>query len=199
MTIGETDLRRRKLLLAATTGVGIAGAVATAIPFIDSMAPSEAAKAAGAPVETDINRVDPGKLMTVEWRGRPVWIVHRTAEMLNLLGKHDTLLVDPRSEQPQQPPYAANPDRSIKPDFLVVTGVCTHLGCTPVYRPEPAVADLGPEWPGGFYCPCHGSRFDLAGRVFKNVPAPLNLEVPRHMYLSETRVLIGDDGKGAAT
>ena len=175
------------------------GAVATAIPFIDSMAPSEAAKAAGAPVETDINRVDPGKLMTVEWRGRPVWIVHRTAEMLNLLGKHDTLLVDPRSEQPQQPPYAANSDRSIKPDFLVVTGVCTHLGCTPVYRPEPAVADLGAEWPGGFYCPCHGSRFDLAGRVFKNVPAPLNLEVPRHVYLSETRLLIGEDGKGAAT
>lgn len=192
-------MRRRKLLLAVTTGVGAVGVVATAIPFIESMAPSEAAKAAGAPVEADVNKVDPGKLLTIEWRGRPIWIVHRTQEMLRSLDKHDNLLADPRSEQPQQPPYAANSTRSIKPDFLVMVGVCTHLGCIPVYRPEPGAADLGPEWPGGFYCPCHGSKFDLAGRVFKNVPAPLNLEVPPYTYLSEMRLLIGEEGARAAT
>lgn len=198
MVTSDPDLQRRKLLVAATTGWGAIGAIATAIPFIESMAPSEAAKAAGAPVEVDIKSVDSGKLFTVGWRGRPVWIVHRTNEMLVLLDKHDNRLVDPRSEQPQQPPYAANAMRSIKPDFLVVTGVCTHLGCTPVYRPDVSAADLGSEWPGGFYCPCHGSKFDLAGRVFKNVPAPLNLEVPRHAYLSETRLLIGEDGRGSS-
>jgi len=192
-------MRRRKLLLAVTQGVGAVGMVATAIPFIKSMEPSEAAKAAGAPVETDVSRVDPGKLLTIEWRGRPIWIVHRTKEMLRVLNKHDNLLADPRSEQPQQPPYAANPTRSIKPDFLVMVGVCTHLGCIPVYRPEPGAADLSPEWPGGFYCPCHGSKFDLAGRVFKNVPAPLNLEVPPYTYLSETRLLIGEEKARAAT
>lgn len=199
MNISERDMRRRKLLLAISTGVGAVGVVATAIPFIESMEPSEAAKAAGAPVEADVNRVDPGKLLTIEWRGRPIWIVHRTQEMLRSLDKHDNLLADPRSEQPQQPPYAANPTRSIKPDFLVMVGVCTHLGCIPVYRPEPGAADLGPEWPGGFYCPCHGSKFDLAGRVFKNVPAPLNLEVPPYTYLSEMHLLIGEEGARAAT
>jgi len=185
--------RIRRRLLAATTGLGSIGLVATAIPFIRSMSPSEAAKAAGAPVEVDVSQFGPGALQTVEWRGKPIWIVHRTEAMLAALDRHLNQLVDPRSAQPQQPPYTANPVRAIKPPFFVVTGICTHLGCVPVYRPEPAAADLGADWPGGFYCPCHGSKFDLAGRVFKNVPAPLNLEIPPHTYLSDTRLLIGED------
>ncbi len=188
------DPRRRKLLT-ATVGLGGIGVVAVAVPFVSSMSPSEAAKAAGAPVEIDLNQVGPGNLVTVEWRGRPVWIMHRTTQMLDLLGKHDNQLADPQSREPQQPDYAKNPTRSIKPPYLIVVGICTHLGCIPVFRPDVAPADLGVDWPGGFYCPCHGSRFDLAGRVFKNVPAPRNLEVPPHVYLSDTRVLIGEDGK----
>jgi ubiquinol-cytochrome c reductase iron-sulfur subunit len=195
-TNAQTDPQRRRLLV-ATIGAGGVGAVAAAIPFVASMAPSEAAKAAGAPVEVDVTQVAPGKLVTVEYRGKPVWVVHRTDEMLKLLGNHDQQLADPQSEQPQQPPYAKNPTRSIKPPFFVAVGVCTHLGCIPLYRPEPAAPDLGSDWPGGFYCPCHGSRFDLAGRVVRNVPAPLNLEVPRHQYLTDTRLLIGEDGKPA--
>lgn len=166
---------------------------AAAIPFVESLAPSEAAKAAGAPVELDINQIAPGALLTAEWRWRPVWILHRTERMLALLRGNDARLADPRSEQQQQPPYAANPTRSIRPAFLVATGICTHLGCVPVYRPDVAPADLGSDWNGGFYCPCHGSRFDLAGRVFKNVPAPANLEIPPHEYLSDTRLRIGAD------
>jgi ubiquinol-cytochrome c reductase iron-sulfur subunit len=190
-TTSEADLRRRKILLAATVGAGGVGVVATIVPFVETLAPSEAVKAAGAPVEVDISRVGPGKLITVEWRGKPIWILHRSEAMLARLGDHNGLLSDPQSTQPQQPPYATNPTRSIRPDIFVATGICTHLGCVPTFRPE-AGADLGPEWPGGFYCPCHGSRFDLAGRVFKNVPAPLNLEVPPYSYLSDTRLLIGD-------
>ena len=193
MNRNDTDTRRRKLLTIATATVGGIGMVATAIPFVESMAPSEAAKAAGAPVEVDISRIAPGALLTVEWRGKPVWIVHRTEQMLALLGRHEALLVDPLAQQPQQPTYAKNPVRAIKPQFLVALGVCTHLGCTPQYRPEAGAADLGADWPGGFYCPCHGSKFDLAGRVVKNVPAPLNLEIPSHEYLSDTRLLIGKD------
>ena len=193
----ETDASRRKFLTAATAGVGGAGLVAVSIPFVASMTPSEKAKAAGAPVEIDIGQVAPGMLLTVEWRGKPVWIVHRTDAMLDLLGKHDDQLADPQSRKSQQPAYAANATRSIKPRYLIVTGICTHLGCVPSYRPDAASADLGPDWPGGFYCPCHGSRFDLAGRVAKNVPAPLNLEIPPHEYLSDTRLLIGKDSKQA--
>jgi ubiquinol-cytochrome c reductase iron-sulfur subunit len=159
------------------------------------MAPSEAARAAGAPVEVDTGRAEPGALVTVEWRGRPVWIMRRTDAMLASLDKHNDQLVDPKSTQPQQPPYVANPTRSINPTLFVVTGICTHLGCVPSYRPEPGAADLGADWPGGFYCPCHGSKFDLAGRVFKNVPAPTNLEIPPHTYLTDTRLLIGEDSK----
>lgn len=184
---------RRKFLLAATTGLGGVGLVATSIPFVQSMWPSEAAKAAGAPVEVDVSQVGPGALQTVEWRGKPIWLVHRTDAMLATLDRHLDQLLDPRSMQLQQPPYATNPVRAIKPSLLVVTGICTHLGCVPVYRPEPAAADLGSDWPGGFYCPCHGSKFDLAGRVFKNVPAPLNLEIPPHTYLSDIRLLIGEE------
>jgi ubiquinol-cytochrome c reductase iron-sulfur subunit len=190
-----TNLERRKLLLAATTGVGAVGTLATVAPFLETMAPSEAAKAAGAPVEFDVRNLAPGKLQTVEWRGKPVWVLHRSEEMLAGLNKHDALLADPNSSQEQQPKYATNADRSIKPAIFVVIGICTHLGCVPTFRPERGAPDLGADWPGGFYCPCHGSRFDLAGRVFKNVPAPLNLEVPQYTYLSDTRLLIGEDKK----
>lgn len=193
----EADLRRRRFLTIATVGLGGIGAVATSVPFVASMSPSEAARAAGAPVEVDLNQVGPGKLITVEWRGRPVWVMHRTAQVLDLLGKHDDQLADPQSRDPQQPDYAKNATRSIKPQYLIVIGICTHLGCIPVFRPEAAPADLGADWPGGFYCPCHGSKFDFAGRVFKNVPAPRNLEVPPHIYLSDTRMLIGDEAKRA--
>lgn len=187
----EISRRNRRTLLIATGTLGGIGVVATTIPFVESMAPSEAAKAAGAPVEADIGSLAPGKLMSVEWRGKPVWILHRSEEMLTTLDKHNVLLADPQSTQPQQPKYAANPARAIKPAIFVAIGICTHLGCVPLFRPEAGAADLGPEWPGGFYCPCHGSKFDLAGRVFKNVPAPRNLEVPEYKYLNDTRLRIG--------
>lgn len=192
MDASTPDASRRRLLIATGT-VGGAGLVATAVPFVSSMAPSEAAKAAGAPVELDLGKVGPGKLLTVEFRGKPVWVVHRTDAMIKTLGKHEDQLVDPNSDQPQQPPYAKNPTRSIKPEYFVATGICTHLGCIPLYRPEPGASDVGADWPGGFYCPCHGSKFDLAGRVVRNVPAPANLEIPIHMYLADTRLLIGKD------
>jgi ubiquinol-cytochrome c reductase iron-sulfur subunit len=197
MASHATDLRRRKFLTAATAWVGGVGMVAASIPFVKSMLPSEAAKAAGTPVEVDIGKVEPGMLLTVEWRGKPVWIAHRTEAMLDLLDKHDDRLRDPRSRQPQQPDYARNATRSIKRRYLVAIGICTHLGCIPTFRPEAAPADLGPDWSGGFYCPCHGSKFDLAGRVLKGVPAPLNLVIPPHGYLSDTRLLIGVDGRQA--
>lgn len=189
----EPDLERRKLLLAATVGMGAIGLVATAVPFIESMQPSEAAKAAGAPVEVDVGGLRAGQLLTVEWRRKPVWILRRGEAMLAALNGHRQLLADPDSKQDQQPPYAANPTRSVKPDYFVGVAICTHLGCIPSFRPEAAPADLGPDWPGGFYCPCHGSRFDLAGRVFRNVPAPRNLEVPAHRFLAPTRLLVGND------
>lgn len=178
-----------------TSAVGAVGAVTSAVPFVASMLPSERAKAAGAPVEVDISKLEPGSIMTVEWRGKPVWIVSRTKEMLDQLSKHDDLLADPKSETKCQPDYAANTTRSreSKPEILVLEGVCTHLGCSPTLRKETAPADLGADWPGGFYCPCHGSKFDLAGRVFKGVPAPINLHVPPHAYLSDGRLLIGED------
>ncbi|MBC7414998.1 MAG: ubiquinol-cytochrome c reductase iron-sulfur subunit [Herminiimonas sp.] len=195
MSNPETDPHRRQWI-AATAGMGAAGLVATLIPFVESMTPSEAAKAAGAPVEADIATLAPGVLKTVEWRGKPVWILHRTEAMLASLGGHDGLLADPHSSQPQQPPYAKNAVRSARPALLVLVGICTHLGCVPTFRPQPGTPDLGADWPGGFYCPCHGSRFDLAGRVFKNVPAPLNLAVPDYAFLSDTRVLIGKGAPG---
>ena len=195
MVDNPADHKRRHVLGLATAGVAGAGLLAVAVPFIETFQPSEAAKAAGAPVKVDLGSIAPGQLRTVEFRGKPVWIVHRTPEMLALLAKDVNLLADPRSQRPQQPAYAATPTRAIKPPFLVVTGICTHLGCVPTYRPEPAAADLGPDWPGGFYCPCHGSRFDLAGRVFKNVPAPMNLEIPAHSYLDDSTVLVGADAK----
>jgi len=189
---------RRRFLITATSVAGGIASVAWATPFILSMMPSERAKAAGAPVEVDISKLEPGMLLLVEWRSKVVWVLSRTPEMLASLTKLDSKLTDPNSEKDQQPEYAQNPTRSIRPEILVTTGVCTHLGCSPVFRKEIAPADLGPDWLGGFFCPCHGSKFDLAGRVYKNVPAPTNLLVPPHTYLSENVLLIGLDSKEEA-
>ncbi len=193
----EVNKGRRRLLIGATTAVGAVGTAFVLVPFVKSMSPSARAQAAGAPVEVDISKVELGQRITAEWRGKPVWVVHRTEENLKDLPTLDDMLVDPTSEQPQQPDYCKNEYRSIKPEYLVAIGICTHLGCSPTYRPDIAPADLGPEWKGGFFCPCHGSRFDLAARVFKGVPAPTNLVIPPHKYLSDTVLLVGDDG-GAA-
>jgi len=198
MTDGVDNSKRRFLTVAATTAVASVGAVGAAVPFIASWNPSARAKAAGAPVEADFSKLQAGQMMRVEWRGKPVWIVRRTEQNLTDLASLTDSLRDPASAvASQQPGYAVNEARSIKPEISVLVGICTHLGCSPTYRPELAPADLGEKWRGGFFCPCHGSRFDMAGRVYKNVPAPTNLEVPPHMYLSETRVIIGVD-EGAA-
>ncbi len=189
---------RRRFLIAATSIAGGIASIGVATPFVMSMMPSERAKAAGAPVEVDISKLEPGMLLLVEWRGKVVWILDRTPEMLANLKKLDNQMADPKSEKPQQPAYAKNDTRSIKPEFLVVEGVCTHLGCSPVYRKDIAPADLGDDWLGGFFCPCHGSKFDLAGRVYKYVPAPTNLVVPPHVYLSDNLLLIGSDSKESA-
>ncbi len=193
----KVDARKRKFLIAATSAIGGVAVAGVAVPLVMSMMPSARAKAAGAPVEVDISQVEPGMLLTVEWRGKPVWIVNRTPEMLDLLAKHEDQLTDPKSEMPQQPDYATNATRSIKPEYLVAVGICTHLGCSPTYRKEVGAADLGSDWPGGFFCPCHGSRFDLAARVYKGAPAPTNLVIPPHQYLSDAKLLIGVDAKGA--
>ena len=198
--MGETGARngKRRFLLAATSVLGGAAAVAVAAPFVVSMFPSARARAAGAPVEVDISKVEPGMMIRAEWRGKPVWIVHRTAEMVATLQQTDALVADPGSNQPMQPPYAKNEYRSLKPEWLVLVGICTHLGCSPTDKLSPGPeSGLGEDWHGGFFCPCHGSKFDLAGRVFKDVPAPTNLEVPKYQFLTDTRLLIGDDGKGA--
>jgi len=188
----------RRTWIAITCGVGAVGGVATAVPFVSSFAPSERARAAGAPVQVDISAIKPGEKLTVEWRGKPVWIVRRTPEQVEALKKLDGQLADPNSDRKQYPTpeYAKNPHRSIKPEFFVGVGICSHLGCSPVDKfatgAQPSLPD---DWAGGFLCPCHGSTFDLAGRVFKNKPAPDNLEVPPHMYVSDGLVLIGEDKK----
>ncbi|SRR6056297_1657726 len=197
MSDQSTDKDRRRFLTAATSVVGGVGVAFAAVPFIVSWRPSARAEAIGAPVEADIGKLEPGQMLTVKWRGKPVWIVRRSDEALEAMDTLEGKLRDPRSEEPQQPDYAENPTRSIKPQYGVLVGLCTHLGCSPTYRPELAPADLGPEWKGGFFCPCHGSSFDLAGRVYAGVPAPLNLEVPPHSYLSDTKLIIGVD-QGAA-
>lgn len=191
----RVDAGRRRFLMAATSALGGAAIVGLASPFVLSMLPSERAKALGAPVEADISRIEPGMIVTYEWRGQPVWVLHRTEDMLATLAKIEPSLRDPNSNNSAQPDYAKNRYRSIKPSWLVLTGICTHLGCSPTFRPEKAPPDLGPNWLGGFFCACHGSRYDLAGRVFKDVPAPLNMAVPPYQFLSETTVLIGDDTK----
>ena len=189
---------RRRFLITATSMAGGIASIAWATPFMMSMFPSERAKAGGAPVEVDISKLEPGMLLLVEYRGKVVWVLRRTPEMLATLTKLNDILSDPKSEKEQQPEYAQNLTRSIKPEILVTSGVCTHLGCSPVFRKEIAPADLGPDWLGGFFCPCHGSKFDLAGRVYKNVPAPTNLFIPPHTYLSENILLIGAVSKEAA-
>jgi ubiquinol-cytochrome c reductase iron-sulfur subunit len=191
------DQGKRRFLIGATSIVGGVGAVAVAIPFVMSMFPSERAKAAGAPVDVDIGKLELGQKIDVEWRGKVVWIINRTKPMLESLPKLDPKLADPNSNDSQQPPYAKNEHRSIKDNVLVMVGICTHLGCSPTYRPDVAPADLGPDWLGGFFCPCHQSKFDLAGRVYKGVPAPTNLPVPPHRYMTDTRIIIGDDAKSA--
>lgn len=193
----KVDCGRRRLLVATAAAGGVAG-VAAAVPFLASMAPSERAKSAGAPVEADISKLAPGQMMTVEWRGKPVWIIHRSPEMLEAVKKADEMVSDPKSERPQQPEYCHNEFRSIKPEYMVVVGICTHLGCSPSEKfKQGAESGVAADWPGGFLCPCHGSTFDLAGRVFKNKPAPSNLEVPPHMYLGDAKIVIGEDKKGA--
>ncbi len=198
MSDSSVDTSKRTWLIASTCA-GAVGGVATAIPFVSTFQPSERAKAAGAPVEADISGLKPGEKMTVEWRGKPVWIVRRTKEQLEDLKALSGSLADPNSQRnPAEltPEYARNEWRSIKPEFLVAVGICTHLGCSPVDKfASGAQASLPDDWKGGFLCPCHGSTFDMAGRVFKNKPAPDNLEVPPHMYLSDSKILIGEDKK----
>ena len=193
----NTNTGRRRFLTAATTVVGAVGVGFALVPFISSMQPSAKARAAGAPVRADISKLEPGQMIRVKWRGKPVWLVKRTGEMLATLSKLTPELRDPDSVEPMQPDYAQNEYRSIKPELLVTVGICTHLGCSPTYRPDVGAADLGADWLGGFFCPCHGSTFDLAGRVYKGVPAPLNLEIPPYRYLSDNELVIGEDG-GAA-
>jgi ubiquinol-cytochrome c reductase iron-sulfur subunit len=197
----ELDQGKRHFLVAATgvTG-GVAAVVSGVYPFGASMLPSERARAAGAPVEADIGHLAPGEMTRVEWRGKPVWIVRRTKEMLDAIKQSDAKVADPRSERkPSEltPQYARNEFRSIRPEYLVVVGICSHLGCSPVDKFKAQPEPFEDDWKGGFYCPCHGSLFDLAGRVYKNKPAPDNLTVPPHQYVSDTKLLIGEDTKGA--
>jgi len=198
MSTDVVDQGKRRFLTAATSVVGAVGAGFVAVPFIASWMPSERAKNAGAPVEADISKLEEGRMMIVEWQSKPVWIVRRSQQMLDSLPKLNDNLRDPASENlDQQPEYAQNDTRSRKAEILVLVGICTHLGCSPSYRPEIAPADLGGEWMGGFFCPCHSSKFDMAGRVYTGVPAPTNLPVPPHYYLTENTILVGEDG-GAA-
>jgi ubiquinol-cytochrome c reductase iron-sulfur subunit len=195
MSNAPVDSGRRRFLTAATCVVGGVGAVGAAVPFIKSWNPSAKAKAAGAPVEVDISKIEPGQLIRVEWRGKPVWVVSRTESVLNQLEELDGSLRDPASEQEQQPSYAQNKYRSIKSELFVAVGICTHLGCSPTYLPD-SFGEQVEGVPSGFFCPCHGSKFDMAGRVFQSVPAPLNLVVPPHYYVDNTTIIIGVD-KGA--
>ncbi len=196
MSKAGVNTGRRRMLTIATSAVGAVGAGAWAVPFVGSLAPSEKAKALGAPVKIDISEIQPGDVKTVAWRGRPVWVLRRTQEMLATLEKVRGNLADPDSKQPQQPDYISGDTRSIKPEFMVMLGVCTHLGCSPNKRTDAGASDLGGNsWLGGFFCPCHGSKFDLAGRVFQGVPAPLNIVVPPHRYESDTVLVIGEDRK----
>ena len=199
MSEQDVDLRRRRFLTGAATVVGGAGVAAAVVPFLSSFQPSAKTQAAGAPVEVDVAKLAPGQMITVEWRGKPVYVLRRTEANLASLKALDGKLRDPASDvKDQQPDYAKNEFRSRKPEIFVAVGICTHLGCAPTFRPEVAPADLGPEWQGGFFCPCHGSRFDLAGRVYKSVPAPTNLEVPPYSFVSDTTLLIGSDGEDKA-
>ena len=192
MSDDQIDHKRRRVLLASAAAMGGVGAAYVATPFIVSMDPSAKAEAAGAPVEVDISKLEYGQLLTVEWRGKPVWILRRDAAILDILKGLTNMLRDPQSDElSQQPTYAKNEYRSINPEYMVMIGICTHLGCAPTYRPDMGAEDLGSDWKGGFFCPCHGSRYDLSGRVFAGVPAPSNLVVPPYRFVTDTRLLIG--------
>ena len=194
----NVDEKRRRLLLVATSGAGALIAGAAAAPLLVSWFPSAKALAAGAPVEADISKLEPGQQITLEWRGKPVWVLRRTPEMVSRLAQNAGFLADPESKASKQPDYVKGPGRSIKPEVFIVEGVCTHLGCSPTLKKEVgAASDMGVDWPGGYYCPCHNSRFDLAARVFKGSPAPTNMTVPPHRYAGDTVVVIGEDTKGA--
>lgn len=193
MSSSGVDSGKRRFLTLTGVVVGGVGATAAAVPFFASMAPSERAKAQGAPVTVDISKLEDGQLLIATWRGSPVWIVRRTEQMLNNLRSLEAELRDPESAQDQQPEYARNDARSVKPEVLVMIGRCTHLGCSPKFRPDFPASDLGKDWKGGFFCPCHGSKFDLAGRVYKGVPAPLNMPIPPHRFVDANTIVVGED------
>jgi ubiquinol-cytochrome c reductase iron-sulfur subunit len=190
----EIDQKRRCFLRRATTTVGGIGLAAASVPFLSYWMPDEVSKAAAEPIKINISSLKPREQLTIPWRSMPIWIIYRDQAMLDTLFKLTDTLRDPLCEQDQQPSYCKNTHRSIKPQFYIAIGICTHLGCVPTYRPDHA--SVSPDWLGGFYCPCHGSRYDLAGRVYKDVPAPLNLKIPRHMYVSDTEIMIGQDQEG---
>lgn len=193
MSDGEVNTGRRRFLIGATSVVGGVGVIGAGVPFVASWNPSAKAKAAGAPVRATIGKLQPGQRMTVEWRGKPVWVIRRTQEMLDNIEKLSDVLRDPDSLVPQQPEYVKGIFRSIKPEFAIIVGICTHLGCSPQFVPEVKPQEFDENWVGGFFCPCHGSRFDLAGRVFDGVPAPTNLQVPPYRYIDDQTVIIGED------
>jgi ubiquinol-cytochrome c reductase iron-sulfur subunit len=197
MSNGDVSQGRRRFLIGATSVVGGVGVVGAAVPFVASWNPSAKAEAAGAPVTVNVSKIEPGQQITVEWRGKPVWIIRRTEEMQANIEKLNDRMKDPQSEAPQQPPYIDGILRSLKPEFAVLVGLCTHLGCVPSYRPEVAPADLGDKWLGGLFCPCHGSRYDMAGRVYEAQPAPLNLEVPPYRFDDDATLTIGLDPEAA--
>lgn len=199
MQDGGIDKKRRHFLTAAATVVGGAGVLATAIPFVSTLSPSAKTKAVGGPIEVDISGLKLGERMVEKWRGKPVWILRRSEESLADLSGMTDILRDPESEVEQQPEYAKNEYRSVNPEYLVVIGLCTHLGCSPNYLARNEANDFGADWKGGFFCPCHGSKFDLAGRVYKGVPAPDNLVVPKYQFISKSKILIGDDSVGNGT
>lgn len=191
------DTSKRQFLTSALSVVGAVGAGYLAVPFLSQMQPSAKAMAAGAPVDVDLSKMESGQLIRVAWRGKPVWILNRTPEVISTLSTLDSKLADPMSNESIQPEYSKNALRSIKPEIFVAVGLCTHLGCSPTFRPEIAPSDLGADWKGGFFCPCHGSWFDLAGRVFRGVPAPTNLEVPPYRYVNDTLIVIGEDSEAS--
>lgn len=198
MNYEGVDKSKRRFLTSALSVVGAVGTGYLAVPFLSQMQPSAKAMAAGAPVEVDISKMEPGQLIRVAWRGKPVWILNRTPEVLETLATLDDQLADPTSNESNQPETSKNAFRSIKPEIFVAIGLCTHLGCSPTFRPEIAPPDLGDRWKGGFFCPCHGSWFDLAGRVYRGVPAPTNLEIPPYRYITEQLIIIGEESEEAA-
>ncbi len=197
MQEADIDLEKRRFLTQTTIALGAVGAGFAAVPFVSYMKPGAGALEAASPIDVDISKLEDGQLIRVEWRGQPIWVLKRTEEMLASLEKIEPRLRDPNSDKSVQPEYCKNRYRSIKPEIFVAVGICTHLGCSPTYRPEVAPPDLGKDWLGGFFCPCHGSRFDLAGRVYKKVPAPTNLVVPPYRYVTDTHIVVGEDQQEA--